>query len=406
MSNGPIVSGSKVTVVEINDDLPTFSRPTALAAPLPELSASSAFSSCEQMKLSVGDGPEPNTNSSSDEALGSGEKVTSIVLDNEDLLVEDRQYQGYVIGERVIPGRSNRSFQLFGYGVALIFGYLLVNDLAVFVIDQFARSVVLGGVTAAILGAGFALCAVSLASEIRNYRRIASIDTPRQRISEAVLSSKKKELISLLGDVCSRIPGTAAAAASAKFMAQVGSIGEARDVMVLFDTTVMTPLDKAVSAKIHEASRQAAFFVAVSPTTITDTGLFIVRAVSMIRSIAEIYGHRPGVLGTWVLARRLCVEAGVIGFGEMAIEGAMQTVTSGILEKLSSTAAESALATQRMMRIGLMAMQLCRPVDFPKGKAPDVLALLKAGMSSVWDKLNKGRLGLRGNTAIENRGAV
>ncbi len=113
----------------------------------------------------------------------------------------------------------------------------------------------------------------------------------------------------------------------------------------------------------------------------------------MIRSIAEIYGHRPGAFGTWVLARRLCIEAGVIGFGEMAIEGAMQSVMSGILEKLSSTAAESAMATQRMMRIGLMAMQLCRPVDFPSGKAPDIIALIRVGMASVLDKLNTGVIG-------------
>jgi uncharacterized membrane protein YcjF (UPF0283 family) len=43
-----------------------------------------------------------------------------------------------------------------------------------------------------------------------------------------------------------------------------------------------------------------------------------------------------------------------------------------VLERLSASAAESAYAGQKMARLGLVAMAMCRPIEFRPGEVPSL----------------------------------
>jgi uncharacterized membrane protein YcjF (UPF0283 family) len=54
----------------------------------------------------------------------------------------------------------------------------------------------------------------------------------------------------------------------------------------------------------------------------------------------------------------------------------VQQLGGAVMERLSASAAESAYAAQKMARLGIIAMALCRPVDFRPGEVPSLRSLI------------------------------
>jgi putative membrane protein len=103
----------------------------------------------------------------------------------------------------------------------------------------------------------------------------------------------------------------------------------------------------------------------------------------LLRQIAEIYGQRPGLAGTVHLLRRLVGGAGMVGAVDLLGGVLAQQLGGAVLERLSASAAESVYAAQKMARLGILAMALCRPVEFRPGEVPSlrrlVSGILKTG---------------------------
>ena len=54
----------------------------------------------------------------------------------------------------------------------------------------------------------------------------------------------------------------------------------------------------------------------------------------------------------------------------------VQQLGGAVMERLSASAAESAYAAQKMARLGIIAMALCRPIDFRSGEVPSLRSLI------------------------------
>jgi putative membrane protein len=106
--------------------------------------------------------------------------------------------------------------------------------------------------------------------------------------------------------------------------------------------------------------------------------LFAARATRLIREIAEIYGQRPGLTGTVHLLRRIVSGAGLVGAVDVVGGVIAQQLGGAVLEHLSASAAESAYAAQKMARLGLEAMALCRPIELRPGEAPSLPGLVSS----------------------------
>ena len=148
----------------------------------------------------------------------------------------------------------------------------------------------------------------------------------------------------------------------------------------MLSQAVMTPLDRRAEAIIRRASTRAFGITAISPTAITDAVFFIYTAVRMLREIAACYGHRPTALATGHLLRRLIAEAGKLGVIDLAGAALTQHVSGAVLEKIATSAAESTYAAQRMARLGLVTMGLCRPVPFKPEEIPGIMSSLLGGL--------------------------
>src|SRR5207247_8943795 len=98
------------------------------------------------------------------------------------------------------------------------------------------------------------------------------------------------------------------------------------------------------------------------------------------------YGQRPGLAGTVHLLRRLASGTGLVGAVDLVGGLVAQQLGGAMLERVSTSAAESAYAAQKMARLGLLAMALCRPIDFRPGEMPSLRGLVSSFLKPGADR--------------------
>jgi putative membrane protein len=144
----------------------------------------------------------------------------------------------------------------------------------------------------------------------------------------------------------------------------------------ILSRTVMKPLDRRAEAHVRTAVLRAFGITAISPTGLTDAVFFLACGIRMVRGIAAAYGHRPTAATTVHLLRRLVIEAGKLGAVDIASSSLVQHLGGAFTERLASSAAESLYAAYRMARLGIIVMDLCRPIPFRENEVPSVTSLV------------------------------
>jgi putative membrane protein len=269
--------------------------------------------------------------------------------------------------------RSRSPLAVAAVGVGVLALGLIGIDLVQFVEGAFAHGTATGIAAATVVAAGCGGAAYWLAAEFAGLWRLRSAERLRRLIPSAVSSGLKRE-IEAAAVIVARDPWLGGAAA--RYRAALEPHHSGRDALELFSRFVLAPADRLAEAAIRRAAAQAFAINAVSPTALLDTLLFAARALRLIREIAEVYGQRPGLAGTVHLLRRLLGGAGMVGAVDLVGGVLVQQLGGALLERVSASAAESAYAAQKMARLGVLAMALCRPVEFRAGEAPSLRSLV------------------------------
>ncbi|MEM9105817.1 MAG: TIGR01620 family protein, partial [Pseudomonadota bacterium] len=120
------------------------------------------------------------------------------------------------------------------------------------------------------------------------------------------------------------------------------------------------------------AAKRVSVVTAVSPRALVDIGYVLFESMRLIRNLATLYGGRPGTLGGIRLARNVVAHLAVTGslaFGDGVIE---QLMGGGLASKLSTRLGEGVINGLMTARIGIAAMDLCRPMAFHSLKRPGI----------------------------------
>jgi putative membrane protein len=267
--------------------------------------------------------------------------------------------------------RSPAVIAIGGFAV-LVLGIIAI-DLVSFVGGAFDRGTVIGIVATAVVATGTGGALYWFVCELRGLLRLRSAERLRRLIPSALTGELKREL-DQAGAILARDPLLRSAVAQYRGVLETHHTGG--DALELFSRFVLTPADSLGQAAVRRAAAQAFAINAVSPTVLTDTLFFAARALRLIREIAEIYGQRPGIAGTLHLLRQLVGGAGLVGAVDIVGGILAQQLGGAVLEWLSANAAESAYAAQKMARLGIVAMALCRPVGFRPGEAPSLAGIV------------------------------
>lgn len=159
---------------------------------------------------------------------------------------------------------------------------------------------------------------------------------------------------------------------------------DADSLLDLAEAELIAPLDQLARREIESAARQVATVTALVPLALADVFVAFATNLRMIRRIAEIYGGRSGTIGSWRLTRTVLthlVATGAVSVGDDLI-GSL--AGGGVLSKVSRRFGEGVINGALTARVGIAAMDVCRPVPFVQAKRPTVTSLIQRALTGLF----------------------
>lgn len=257
----------------------------------------------------------------------------------------------------------------FGILLSLALG-LWVDSL---IRDLFSRSDWLGYLAAGAAAIGvLALLAVVL-RELAGLRRLAVVQDIKEQAVEAAAApspAPARKVVGRLVHLLASRPQTARG--RARLEETEGDIIDGPHLLDLAEREMLAPLDREARALILAAAKRVSIVTAVSPRALVDLGYVLFESSRLIRSMAELYGGRPGSLGLLRLMRDVIAHLAVTGSIAVGDSLVQQVLGHGLASKLSARLGEGVINGLMTARIGIAAMDLCRPMPFRAIKRPGI----------------------------------
>ncbi|MEP2532076.1 TIGR01620 family protein [Shimia sp.] len=256
-----------------------------------------------------------------------------------------------------------------------------------FVTGLVTRSPVLGWT---VTGIGAALLLVAMAMfvrELAGFARLRRVDQLRARADTALASGNLSDARDVIDRLLAFYKGRSDTAWGRDRIAERrGEVMDSDALLHLAETEMLSPLDQAAQREVEAAARQVAAVTALVPLALADVVAALTSNMRMIRRVAEIYGGRAGTLGSWRLFRAVMthlVATGAVAAGDDLI-GTM--AGGGALAKLSRRFGEGLVNGALTARVGVAAMEVCRPLPFGEGQKPRVSGLVKRALTGLFDR--------------------
>lgn len=162
---------------------------------------------------------------------------------------------------------------------------------------------------------------------------------------------------------------------------------DADAILGLAEAEVLAPLDTRALEVVEQATRQVALVTAMVPLALADVLGAAIANLRMIRAVAEIYGGRAGVLGSWRLAR--AVTAHLLATGAVAVgDDLISSVAGGgVLSRLSRRFGEGVVNGALTARVGVATIEVCRPLPHLRGARPSVTGIVRRAMSGLFTRV-------------------
>ena len=272
------------------------------------------------------------------------------------------------------PRRRRLSFFKIAVGAfGLVFSLAFAAWLDSLIQGFFARSEVLGWIATALVAIGaLSLFAIAV-REMRALSRLNNVQSLKALAETATSErhpTKARQVVSRLKTLFAGRPETARDRARlAEFDEQ---IIDGPHLVDLAETELLMPLDHQARSLILGASKRVSVVTAISPRALVDIGYVLFEAMRLVRSLSYLYGGRPGTLGMMRLARNVVSHLAVTGSLAVGDGVIQQLLGQGIANRLSAKLGEGVINGLMTARIGIAAMDLCRPMPFRAAKRPGI----------------------------------
>lgn len=292
--------------------------------------------------------------------------------------------------------RSAMAGWFWGLAISLL-GVVLSVAAWDFAVALLARSPVLGWAVTVLLGAFVLVLLIIALREAAAFARLGKIDKLQQAASAALGTQVPgvKEAGQDPGDLvqagqvtdqlCALYRGRAGLDwGLARLAERRGEHLDALGLLALAEAELMVPLDKAAAREVEAATRQVALVTAMVPMAFADVVAALTSNLRMIRRIAEIYGGRAGTLGSWRLTRAVLthlVATGAVAVGDDMISS---VAGGGMLSKLSRRFGEGVVNGALTARVGLAAIEVCRPLPFIQARRPSVSGMVRRSLTGLF----------------------
>ena len=211
---------------------------------------------------------------------------------------------------------------------------------------------------------GLALLVVML-REIIGLARLATVESLRQRALAVIESDDRDGGRALIADMLSltrRIPRLARA--RARLEGHRADIIDGRDLVRMAERELMSPLDIEARRLVVAASKRVSVVTAISPRAAVDMVFVLINALGLVRKLAVLYGGRPGALGVLRLLRQVVSHLAVTGGVALTDSVVQQVIGHGVAARLSARLGEGMINGLLTARLGLLTIDLVRPLPF------------------------------------------
>jgi putative membrane protein len=254
-----------------------------------------------------------------------------------------------------------------------------------FAVSLVARVPVLGWTVTGLLGAFVFLLLLLALREVAALVRLGRVDELRRAAENARDLSDLEAARAVVGRLDRLYAGRADTAwGRARLAERKADVFEAADLLGLAEDTLLAPLDAAAQREVEAAARQVAAVTALVPLALADVAAALAANLRMIRRVAEIYGGRGGVIGSWRLTR--AVFAHLVATGAVAVgDDLLEPILGGsILSRVSRRFGEGVVNGALSARVGVAAIEVCRPLPFSQGRRPSVRGLVKRALGGLF----------------------
>lgn len=239
--------------------------------------------------------------------------------------------------------------------------------------DLFTRSDWLGYAALAVLAVGLVALAIAVGREILGIWRLDAVQSLKTEAEAAAADTRPRAARAIVDRLVKLVAGRPETARGrATLEAARDDVIDAPHLIALAERELLAPLDLKARALILGSAKRVSVVTAVSPRAVVDLAYVLFEVVRLIRAMAELYGGRPGAFGMMRLFRDVLAHLAVTGSIAVGDGLAQQILGHGLASRLSARLGEGVINGLMTARIGIAAMDLCRPLPFKALKRPGI----------------------------------
>lgn len=280
--------------------------------------------------------------------------------------------------------RPSRLARFFWSALLGLVGFIASLAAWTFVTGLLASNPVLGWVASGLIGAVVLALLLIALRELAAFSRLGRLDRVHRAAEAALAGGDLRGARDVVGQISALYAGRAELRLGREALdRQRDEVFDAASLFALAEMEVMAPLDLAASLEVEAAARQVATVTALVPLALADVVVALTANLRMIRRIAEVYGGRAGTLGSWRLTRAVMthlVATGAVAIGDDLLGSALG---GSVLSKLSRRFGEGVVNGALTARVGVAAMEVCRPLPFGDGRKPGVTGLIRRALTGL-----------------------
>ncbi|HDY95107.1 hypothetical protein LCGC14_0257650 [marine sediment metagenome] len=297
------------------------------------------------------------------------------------------QGQAMQIAARLAARKPSKLLRLFWWLLTTLIGALVSIAAWNFVMGLLASYPLLGMVMIVLIGAVLLVLVLLCLRELAAFSRLARLDGLHHDVGEALAKNDLKSARAVTDRLVGLYQGREDTRWGRDRLAELrGDQLDAQALLALTEAELLGPLDIAASREVEAAARQVATVTALVPLALADVVAAMTSNLRMIRRVAEVYGGRSGFFGSWRLTR--VVLSHLVATGAVAVgDDMLEPILGGtMLAKLSRRFGEGLVNGALTARVGVAAMEVCRPMPFSAARRPKVRSIIKRALSGLFSK--------------------
>lgn len=302
-----------------------------------------------------------------------------------DVMMPAPQGQAMQVAARLAARKPSMLGRLFWWLATVLIGALVSIAAWNFVTGLIVQYPLVGWAMTVLIGVFLLVLALICLREVAAFGRLARLDGLRHDAGQALAQGD----LNAARDVTDRLVGLYKGREDTRWgrdrLAELrGDQLDAAGLLALAEAELLGPLDVAASREVEAAARQVATVTALVPIALADVAAALTSNLRMIRRIAEVYGGRSGFFGSWRLTRAVLshlVATGAVAVGDDMLE---PILGGSLLGKLSRRFGEGLVNGALTARVGVAAIEVCRPLPFAAGKRPKVRGIIQRSLGGLF----------------------